>query len=386
MPARLVHGPDLNRYSFGEHHPMGPGRVELTLALADQLGVLQHLEVVPPPPVEPELLRAVHDDAYIAAVQAERVAQVFGIGTTDNPLVVGMHDIASGVCAATVEAARSVWSGEVDRAVNIAGGLHHAMPTGTSGFCVYNDLAVAIRWLQSAGCRRIAYLDIDAHHGDGVQQVFWDDPGVLTVSIHESPVHLFPGTGFAHETGGAGAEGTAVNIALPPGTSDREWLRAFDAIVPPVLEAFAPEVLVTQHGCDAHLADPLTDLELSMDGLAASYRMVEQLAERYAGGRWIATGGGGYAMPWVLPRAWTHLLAVLAGRPVDPATPMPREWLTDPWRDAKHGSPPATMGDGVDVDFEGIEGGYDPASRIDQAILATRKAVFPEHGLDPDVY
>ncbi|NNG20797.1 acetoin utilization protein AcuC [Naumannella sp. ID2617S] len=376
----MVHSEELTRYDFGEGHPMGPGRVRLAVELARQLGVLDLLEVVEPPPGDDELVRLVHTEDYLEAVRSDRVQTRFGIGTTDNPLVVGMHAVASQICAATVEAARAVWSGEVSRAVNIAGGLHHAMPSGTSGFCVYNDCAVAIRWLQQqGGAKKIVYLDIDAHHGDGVQSIFYDDPNVLTISLHESPIHLFPGTGFASETGKGDAEGRAVNVALPPGIDDAGWLRAFDAIVPPILESFGADILISQHGCDSHVDDPLTDLCLSVDGQRASYLMVAELAERYCGGRWVATGGGGYAVDTVVPRAWAHLLAVVAGAPIPLESETPAAW-----RDLVGESAPLRMGDGADIEFDPIGWGYNPSSRVDQAIIATRRAVFPEFGLDPD--
>jgi acetoin utilization protein AcuC len=279
---------------------------------------------------------------------------------------------------ATVEAARSVWEGEALRASNISGGLHHAMPRSTSGFCIYNDLAVAIQWLLDAGVPRVAYVDVDVHHGDGVQAIFYDDPRVMTVSLHETPACLFPGTGFPEETGGRGAEGTAVNVALPPGTNDAGWLRAFDAVVPDVLRAFAPTVLVTQHGCDSHEHDPLADLDLSLDGQRASYLALAALADELCEGRWVSTGGGGYALLQVVPRAWTHLLAIVSGEPVAPETPTPQAW-----RDEVGEWAPTTMSDEGDVRFARFADGISPESRIDQAILATRRAVYPELGLDP---
>lgn len=379
MRAKLVHSDELTRYDFGAAHPMGPGRVHMAIELARQLGVLELLDVVAAPPPDDDLVRLVHTDAYIEAVKSEVAHLHYGIGTQDNPVVPGMHEVAARVCAATTEAARVVWAGQTNRAANMAGGLHHAMPELTSGFCVYNDCAVAIRWLQHQGVQRIAYLDIDAHHGDGVQAIFYDDPGVMTISLHESPVHLFPGTGFASEVGGRFAPGTAVNVALPPGLDDAGWLRAFDAVVPPVLEEFRPQILISQHGCDAHADDPLTDLDMSIDGQRASYLMVAELAERFCEDRWVATGGGGYALETVVPRAWAHLLAVLAGQPIPPDTPTPGAW-----RELMGPAAPLTMGDGGDARFEPVTWGYNPSSRLDQAIIATRRSAFPELGLDPD--
>jgi acetoin utilization protein AcuC len=225
---------------------------------------------------------------------------------------------------------------------------------------------------------RVAYVDVDVHHGDGVQAIFYDDPRVMTVSLHETPACLFPGTGFPEETGGPGAEGTAVNVALPPGTDDARWLRAFDAVVPDVLRAFAPTVLVTQHGCDSHEHDPLADLNLSLDGQRASYLALAALADELCEGRWVSTGGGGYALLHVVPRAWTHLLGIVSGEPVPPQTPTPEAWRKEIGEWA-----PTSMSDQADVSFARFSDGISPESRVDQAILATRRAVYPELGLDP---
>ena len=234
--------------------------------------------------------------------------------------------------------------------MNVSGGLHHAMPGAASGFCVYNDAAIAIRALLAAGAQRVAYVDVDAHHGDGVQAVFWDDPRVLTVSVHETGHARFPGTGYPRDTGGPGAEGTAVNIALPSGTGDAGWLRAIDAVVPAVVRAFAPDVLVTQHGCDTHMLDPLTHLRVSIDGQRAAAELLHGLAHEVADGRWLALGGGGYAVVDVVPRSWTHLLGIATHRPVDPSTVVPQSWrdLVQE-RYGRHG--PDLMTDGRDARF-----------------------------------
>ena len=219
-----------------------------------------------------------------------------------------------------------MWSGEALHAANICGGLHHAMADQASGFCIYNDPAIAIAWLLANGAERVAYVDIDVHHGDGVQAAFYDDPRVLTISLHETPQTCFPGTGQPTEIGGPGAEGTSVNVALPPGTSDGGWLRAFHAVVPPAVEEFAPDVLVSQHGCDSHMDDPLAHLMLSVDGQRAAHLALHDLAHEVCGGRWVVTGGGGYEVVNVVPRTWTHLLAVVGGAPLDPQTETPQEW------------------------------------------------------------
>jgi acetoin utilization protein AcuC len=391
--ACAVFDRSLVEYDFGITHPMNPVRVDLTMRLADELGILagpgsrKGLTVVGAPTASEELLLTVHDEALIDAVQhagldPRRDDLGRGIGSDDNPTFLGMHEASAHVVGATVEAARRVWEGEVLHAAAVSGGLHHAMPDRASGFCVYNDVAVAIRWLLEQGARKVAYVDVDAHHGDGVEKVFYDDPRVLTISLHETGQMLFPGTGFPDETGGPEAEGSAANVALPPGTSDAGWLRAFHAVVPPLLREFAPDVLVTQHGCDSHTEDPLAHLMLTVDGQRASYLALHDLAHEVCDGRWVATGGGGYAIVDVVPRAWTHLLAIVAGTPLDPASAVPEGWREHVVQ--RLGQPgPLRMTDGRSPVYRSWGEGYDPNAWLDRAINATRTSVFPLHGLDP---
>ena len=384
----LVWSDALTSYNLGPSHPLAPIRVELAVALARELGVLDRFDIVEPRPLTVDELSTVHGRHYIGGVQelSEYPYEsdlALGLGTGDNPVAYGMHDASALVAGATVEAARRVWTGETNRAANIAGGLHHAMPNMASGFCIYNDPALAIRWMLDNGAERIAYVDVDAHHGDGVQAIFYDDPRVLTVSIHEGPRTLFPGTGYPDDIGGAGAEGTAVSIALPPGTTDAGWLRAFHAVVPAVMAAFQPEVLISQHGCDSHDHDPLTNLALTVDGQRASYLAVERLAEDFAGGRWIVTGGGGYALYSVVPRVWTHLLAIVAGQPLEPMTATPPRWR-DAVSRVSGGPAEIAMTDGSTAEFRPFEPGITAEDAVDDAIQATREAIFPLHGLDPN--
>jgi acetoin utilization protein AcuC len=305
-----------------------------------------------------------------------------GLGTADDPVFAGMHDASALVAGATLAAARAVWSGATEHGVSIAGGLHHAMRGNASGFCIYNDPAIAIAWLLEQGAERVAYVDIDVHHGDGVQAAFWNDPRVLTISMHENPATLFPGTGRPTETGGPDAEGSAVNIAVPAGTGDAGWLRALHAVVPPLLRQFRPQILVSQHGCDTHWSDPLADLQVSIDAQRAAHALVHQLAHETAGGRWLLTGGGGYQLVQVVPRTWTHLLAEACGQPIEPATPTPALWRE--YVDWVANEPaPEVMTEGAAAEFRDFDGGYDPADAVDRAIIATRNAVFPLHGLIP---
>ena len=387
VPTTVVWDPEMLAYNLGDH-PMDPVRVELTVELARGLGVLDrdNVLVVPPTPADDATLTRIHTPEYLAAVRAAPHDPFWrgnGLNTPDNPVFAEMHEASALVAGASVIAAESVWDGATTRAVNISGGLHHAMANRASGFCVYNDVAVAIQRLLDRGAQRVAYLDVDVHHGDGVQAAFYDDPRVLTVSIHESPLTLFPGTGFPSETGGKGAEGTAVNVALPAGTDDEGWLRAFHAVVPGVVRAFRPQVLVTQCGCDSHRADPLADLRLTVDGQRQSYLAMRDLADELCDGRWVAFGGGGYGLVEVVPRAWTHLLAIVSGAELDPRTATPNAWRALA-QDRRRGScPPSLMTDDGSTGWRPWQPGSEPTP-LDRAVGAARKAVYPLHGLDPD--
>ena len=386
-PATVVFDPTLTEYDFGPSHPMSPIRVDLTMRLAGDLGVLDGLGMVTAPVADDELIGTIHEPGLIEAVKRAGADPIgfeptHGLGSDDNPVFHDMHRAAAHVVGATVEAARQVWSGDSLHSVSICGGLHHAMPDRASGFCIYNDVAVGIRWLLAQGVPKVAYVDVDVHHGDGVERIFYEDPRVLTISLHETGQALFPGTGFPQDCGGPDATGTAVNVALPPGTSDAGWLRAFHAVVPPLVREFAPDVLVTQHGCDSHRDDPLADLMLSVDGQRASYLALHDLAHEVAGGRWVATGGGGYALVEVVPRSWTHLLAVIAGAPLDPGTAVPESWCAYV-RETLGRTAPSVMTDGRDPAYRDWSEGYDPATWLDRSILATREEIFPRHGLDP---
>ncbi len=389
----------MERYDFGSLHPMQPVRLRLAVSLSRALGLLDGPAVVveaPPVATDAELY-TVHTPEFVAAVRASSAgsgpaagATDFGIGTPDNPAFREMHLVSARAVGGSLLAARAVAQGRARVAVNLAGGLHHAMPGHAAGFCVYNDLAVAITDLLAHGFTRIAYVDTDVHHGDGVQAVFADDPRVLTVSLHQDPATLWPGTGRACDTGGPGGEGTAVNVPLPPRTGDAGWRRAFDAVVPAVLRAYRPQILVTQHGCDTHRADPLGGLRLSVEGQRAAAVDLAALADELCGGRWVVTGGGGYDLLDVVPRTWTHVVAVAGGHPLAASTPLPAAWLAE--REAvgpgivdEDERAATTMGDGADPGFRPFRDGYDPDDPVDRAVLEVRRAAFPAFGLDPDL-
>ena len=378
-------------YDFGPGHPMHPSRLDLTHRLCDAIGLLDHgdVEVHTIEPATDEQLLTVHTPDLLAAVKEASLdpgaaTGRHGVGTDDTPAFRGMHEASALAVGGTIAACEAVWTGAARHAVNIAGGLHHAMPEAASGFCVYNDIAIGIRRLLELGAERVLYLDLDVHHGDGVERCFWNDDRVMTISIHETGRALFPGTGFPGDTGGPRALDSAVNVALPPGTGDEGWLRAYTAVVPTIARAFRPDVVVSQHGCDCHYADPLAHLSVSMDAMAVAQGWVRDLAEETAGGRWVALGGGGYELVDVVPRAWTHLTGFVTGRPVDPGLPVPPSWR-EHVAEVYGREAPTLMGDrgGRPITYGSWGEGYRPDDPVDSAIMATRRAVFPGWGLDP---
>lgn len=334
MKTALVWDPSLTQYRFRPDHPFNPKRLELSVSLIEELGLLEGDEVFSTPPraaTEAELLR-VHSADYVDAVwrasgggAQPADAQRWGLGTEDNPVFAGMHEVTALVAGATLVAAELVMTGKATRAFSISGGLHHAHRDRASGFCIYNDLAVAIAWLRAEHDARVLYIDYDAHHGDGVQGLFYDDPDVLTFSIHETGRHLFPGTGFIDELGEGAGFGYSLNLPLEPFTSDASWIGIHQHVLPELINAFAPDVIVLQNGCDGHTLDPLTHLRATTRLYEETVRIVCEAADRVCDGRVIATGGGGYAVWRVVPRAWGLVWAALSGQ--EPGDAVPRSWL-----------------------------------------------------------
>lgn len=340
----LIWDDALARYRFRPGHPMDPRRLELTVSLIralDLVGDARRPILSPGHASDRDLLR-VHSDEYLVAVRrASRRGTVadagllhYGLGTEDVPIVEDMHAAARAIVGATLRAAEVVMEGEALRAYSLAGGLHHAMPDRASGFCVYNDLAVAIRWIQEHYGARVMYIDYDAHHGDGVQRVFYNDPDVLTVSFHESGLYLFPATGFVEELGEGEGYGYSVNAPLDAHTGDESFLTAFKALVPELASAFQPDVVVLQTGCDSHVWDPLTHLRCTTGLYEELVGIVGAVADEHCGGRIIATGGGGYAVYEVVPRAWTLTWAALCGD--EAPDDIPSDWLAPVQAEAGH--------------------------------------------------
>jgi acetoin utilization protein AcuC len=308
-PPLLVFGPRSLTYDFGPSHPLTPRRFGPGIDLLRQLGAEPGLA---PEPASDDLLLC-HTSRYIEAVKRMSGldhdpwgAAEAGIGPGDDPPFPGMHDAGAAVAGGSLRAVEAILSGAALHAFHPGGGLHHAMPSRASGFCIYNDPALAIARARQAGLR-VLYIDLDVHHGDGVQAIHWDDPGVLTVSFHESGRYLFPGTGSVAEVGEGEAAGSAVNVPLEPGTGEGAWLTAVETLLPELAAAFGPDIVVSQHGCDTHATDPLAHLNVTTTAMGAAARLVDGIAHRWSGGRWLATGGGGYGVYRVVPRAWAHV-------------------------------------------------------------------------------
>jgi acetoin utilization protein AcuC len=321
----LVHGPRSASYDFGPGHPLTPRRFAPGIELLRSVGAEPGLA---PEPAPDEELEWCHSRRYIDVVRGFS-NDPYGMPDSgiaeggDVPPFRGMHDAAAAVAGGSLRAAEAILRGDVEHAFHPGGGLHHAMPGQASGFCIYNDPALAIARARHDGLR-VLYLDFDVHHGDGVQAIHWADPAVMTVSIHETGRYLFPGTGGVGELAEGDAAGTAVNVPLEPGTGEGAWLEAVHGLVPEVAAAFGPDLVVSQHGADSHAWDPLAHLRVTTTAMGAAARVVDTVAHRFAAGRWLATGGGGYDVYRVVPRMWS--LVWLAGAHRDVPDTVPQAW------------------------------------------------------------
>lgn len=302
-------------YDFGPEHPMKPARMMMACKLMEEMGVFddRKTRLVEPCPATEEDLHLVHTLEYIEAVRAEEPDPAFGLGSQDTPVFPGVFEASRLLAGASIDAARRMVAEDCS-AFNLGGGLHHAMPTQAAGFCIFDDPALAICVLKERW-KSILYIDIDGHHGDGVQQIFYEDPDVLTISLHESGKYLFPGTGFIDEVGSGLGLGYSVNVPMPMYSGDEEYLLAFEEVVPPLFEWYRPDVVVAQVGVDAHYSDPLTSLNLTLNGYTKMVGRIVELSRKYAAGRMLALGGGGYNLQ-VVPVAWASVLQLMRDEPL----------------------------------------------------------------------
>jgi len=312
--AAFVYDESQSRHVLSEDHVLQPNRLQLTYELLQCYGAFDDSLLVAPRMADEEELLSFHTGDYVAAVKSLSLGESrFNPATYnffedgDNPPYEGMYEVAATAVGASLAAAELVASGRVDVAFNISGGLHHAAPNYASGFCVFNDVVIAILSLVKKGFR-VAYVDIDAHHADGVQNAFYESDSVLNISLHEWGRYLFPGTGEVREIGKGAGTGYTVNLPFFPYTDDQVYLWAFSEIVPPLVQRFKPDILVTQLGCDTHYLDPLTHFMLTTEGYATVVKELKRLAPK-----WVALGGGGYEMG-VVARAWTLAYGIMTDR------------------------------------------------------------------------
>ncbi len=322
--ALLIDAASLPVYELGPEHPFARDRLRPLYDLIERQGLVEQSELIAAPLATDSELALAHDPAYVAFMRElsaaaedpalRRRAPTFGMGTADNPIAAGQHEGASAAAGASLACVRAVLEGRARAAFNPSGGLHHAMPAAASGFCIYNDLVVAIRAALDAGLSRVAYVDYDVHHGDGVEHAFAEDPRVLTVSYHEDPRVRWPGTGYVEDRGRGAGKGSVLNLPFLSGSGDGSWQHCVETSLRAALAVFKPELLVTQHGCDPHYEDPLADLRLSTGSFLFAAQLSQELAGEHCAGRWVASGGGGYQPYRVLPRAWAMVWMVMSQR------------------------------------------------------------------------
>ncbi len=380
----FLYNDEFQEYDFSPTHPLKPIRLKLTYELLKDYGVFgsSQVKVIPGRLATDGELMLVHAPEYIGAVKKisetgsePSYAYAFGIGPGDNPAFKGMHEASSLIAGCSIVAIDEVMNKKAEHAVSISGGLHHALRDKASGFCVYNDPAIAIAYATKKYDVRVAYIDIDAHHGDGVQWAFYNRADVLTISLHESGQFLFPGTGFIDEVGIGKGEGFSVNVPLEPGTYDDLYLSAFNSIVPPIVRAFKPDLIVSQNGCDTHYTDPLAELSLTTNAYEKLYAAIHNLAHEICNGRLVALGGGGYQAYQVVPRAWSLLSADLAEINLNNFVPESWQKLCS---EKAHTKCPDSLRDRETAPTAFAESIEDKTAHI---IVSVKQKVFPYYGL-----
>jgi acetoin utilization protein AcuC len=349
-------------YRFHDTHPFNQKRLTLTVDLLRKAGALHAVQFQPPSSANEMQLKLIHSSEYVEAVKALSAlnpdphwlqqAGRYGLDTEDTPFFPRMHEVTSMVVGGSIAAVDQVMTGKVEHALHLAGGLHHALPNKGAGFCVYNDASVAIEHARQVYGARVMYIDTDVHHGDGVQWSFYTHADVCTFSIHETGKYLFPGTGAAHERGESSGFGTSINIPVEPYTEDESWMECFEEVLLRAVRHFQPDLIVSQHGCDAHAYDPLAHIHCSMNIYLDMPRVIHQLAHEHCGGRWVALGGGGYDIWRVVPRAWSLLWLEMSDHPLllslkdHPLLQLPSGWL-QAWQSFSPDPLPATWLDPV---------------------------------------
>jgi acetoin utilization protein AcuC len=374
----FVFSEELLNYKFSNNHPFNQFRLKLTVDLLHRLNALDNRQMVPPRIATDEELSLVHDPSYIDAVKMAgegklplQVAENYGLGTEDTPIFPNMHEASALLVGGALTAVDQVMTGQAVHALHLGGGLHHGFRGKASGFCIYNDSSVAIKYLQKKYNARVLYVDTDAHHGDGVQWSFYDDPNVCTLSIHETGRYLFPGTGNVNERGQGKGYGYSFNIPVDAFTEDESWLHVYTQSIKEVAEFFKPDVILTQNGADSHYFDPLTHLSASMKIYREIPKLAHEIAHQYCGGKWIAVGGGGYDIWRVVPRAWALIWMEMTENSNCYGS-LPQDWI-EYWQ----GKAPVSL----PMNWEDPDDMYKPIPRkaeiTEKNLLTLEKALYP---------
>lgn len=332
--AAFVFSPEQVNYKFSETHPFNQKRLLLTVDLLKTIGALKEEDIVEARKATDEELLYIHTKEYIDAVKEaskgnyrSSFTMTYGIGTEDTPIFPNMHEAATWLVGGTLTAVDLVFEKGYKHALHLGGGLHHGFKGKASGFCIYNDISIAIEYIKRKYKARVLYVDTDAHHGDGVQWAFYHDPDVCTLSFHENGRFLFPGTGHVNERGQGKGYGYSFNVPLEAFTEDDSYLKAYKTVFQEVIEYFKPDVIITQNGADAHYYDPLTHFCGTMKLYHEIPKLAHKLAHKYCEGRWIAVGGGGYDYYRVIPRAWSIVWLEMTKQTKLISHPIPNEWM-----------------------------------------------------------
>ncbi|MGM0838147.1 MAG: acetoin utilization protein AcuC [Bacillota bacterium] len=383
--AVFVYSDDFQTYKFSENHPFNQLRVRLTYDLLQKSNLLSFQDVVPPRMATDAELALVHDPNYIEAVKLagkgllpKEKANNYGLGTEDTPIFPNMHEASALLVGGTLTAVDYVMTGKSEHALNLGGGLHHGFRGKASGFCIYNDSAVAIKYLQKKYNARVLYVDTDAHHGDGVQWTFYEDPDVCTLSIHETGRYLFPGTGNVNERGQGDGYGYSFNIPVDAFTEDDSFLEVYEQALTEIAAFFKPDIILTQNGVDAHYLDPLTHLSTTMKVYREIPKLAHKIAHQYCSGRWIAVGGGGYDIWRVVPRAWSHLWAEMIDKNTVTGA-ISEEWMKE-WEVQSPVALPPNWEDPIDM-YKAIPRKQEITEKNKQILL---KALYPISHLKKD--
>jgi acetoin utilization protein AcuC len=365
--CKIIYHPKYKLYDLGKGHPFNPIRAEMVLDLLSELGY--KVDCIKPESVTPEMLYSIHDENYVNAIEALSKGkklkndEMFGLGTLDNPVAKGMAEGARYQAGGTLLAARLLIKGEAKKVLQLGGGFHHAHKNLASGFCIYNDLALAIKEMTNYGWH-VAYIDVDVHHGDGVQEIFYSDDKVMTISLHESGEYLFPGTGFIHELGQGMGRSLKLNVPLDPFTEGESYIEVMNGIIDPALKWFRPDALVVMVGADAHFSDPLADLMLTTIDYENIFRRILGFADNYSNGKVMFTLGGGYSLT-ATPRIWVILYLLLLNLEIPKKIPL--NWIKN-WEKVTEQKLPELMHDIIPA--------FDPIERKTEIVKHNRDLII----------